>query len=847
MKAVIQPPREPLINAARADIDISLRYLSGGGAGHAKVKIRKAIQDRMTEFSDYDRFVFATDEVREGIQRTDEETEEEPSFEKVAATELTLDQTGSFRTLVPLPKIDKPQDLITELEFADPNGEIQTASAKIPLWPSRYVIGIKPDSWVSSKNKVKFQVVVLDIEGNPVPGVPVQAQLFQNKHYSHRKRLTGGFYAYETVAEIKQADGFSLGQTNADGMLITETDSVVTGDLTLQVTAMDAAGNKTVSNCEIWVPGEKYGWFDISDNDRIDLLPEKKHYEPGETARFQVRVPFQEATVLITVEREGILDAYVHPVSGKDPVIEVPVKGNYAPNVFISALCVRGRVKGTEPTTMIDLGKPAFKLGIAELKVGWKAHELKVTVSPEQGVYTIREKAKARIRVLTSDGSPLPAGAEAAVSVVDEGLMELMPNKTWDLLSAMMGPRGYQVHTSTAQMQVVGKRHYGIKALPHGGGGGRQVTRELFDTLVLWNARVRMDESGEAEIEIPLNDAVTSFRIAAVAHAGTGLFGTGEASIRTTCDLTLFSGLPPMVREGDVFRAGVTVKNGSDRLMQVEVRGFLHGGADETALSPSALALAPGESRETGWDIKVPVNVKELTYDIQAGEINQNSSDRLRVKQKVSEAVPARIYQATITQVDPLVSMEVEKPADSVPGKGGIRVSLKPALSVSLAGVTAYMKDYPHTCMEQKASRAVALQDEDLWASVMAELQTCMDEDGLVKYFPNCRYGSDVLTAYLYSIAYEAGRTIQDHIKEQMEKGLIAFVQGKVNLDYPLTAADLPIRKISALEALSRTGKVNPGLLPSIPVQPELWSTSAVMDWLNILEFKIWCRIRNQK
>ena len=834
MKAVIQPPGEPLINAARTDIDIFLGFLSGGGANHAKVKLRKAIRNRGVEFSEYEGFMFAADEVREGIRKTDEEMDEAPSLEKVAATELTLDQTGSFRTTVVLPKVDKPQDLITELEFVDPNGEIQTASAKTPLWPSRYLIGIKPDSWLSSKTGIKFQVVVLDIEGKPVPGIPVQVQLFQNKNYSHRKRLVGGFYAYETVSEIKPVDAFSPGQSDANGMLIVEKESVVTGDLTIQATAFDAAGNKTVSNCGIWVPGEKYGWFDISDNDRIDLLPEKKSYEPGETARLQVRVPFQEATVLTTVEREGILDAYVHPVSGKDPVIEVPIKGNYAPNVFISALCVRGRVKGTEPTAMIDLGKPAFKLGITGLKVGWKAHELKVTVSPEQGVYTIREKAKARVRVRTADGSPLPAGAEAAVSVVDEGLLELLPNTTWDLLSAMMGPRGYQVHTATAQMQVVGKRHYGLKALPHGGGGGRQVTRELFDTLLFWNAKVMLDENGEAGIEIPLNDAVTGFRIAAVAQAGTGLFGTGEASIRTTRELALFSGLPPMVREGDAFRAGVTVKNGSDHGMQAEVKGLLHDGS-ETLLSPSAMVLQPGESREVGWDIKVPVNVKELTYDIQARETGGKASDSLRVKQKVSEAVPVRTCQATTIQVDPSVSMEVEKPMDAIPGKGGIRVALNPGLSGSLAGVTSYMKDYPYTCMEQKASRAVALHDEDLWASVMAELPSCMDEDGLVKYFPTCGQGSEVLTAYLYSIAHEAGWAIPDHIRRDMEKGLAAFVQGRVNRPSNLPAADLSIRKMSALEALSRTGKIDPGFLASIPVQPDLWPTSAVIDWLNIL------------
>ena len=59
------------------------------------------------------------------------------------------------------------------------------------------------------------------------------------------------------------------------------------------------------------------------------------------------------------------------------------------------------------------------------------------------------------------------------VAAVDEGLLELMPNQSWKLLDAMMGKRGIEVKTSTAQMQVVGRRHYGLKALPSGGGGGR--------------------------------------------------------------------------------------------------------------------------------------------------------------------------------------------------------------------------------------------------------------------------------------------------------------------------------------------------------------------------------------
>ena len=71
-----------------------------------------------------------------------------------------------------------------------------------------------------------------------------------------------------------------------------------------------------------------------------------------------------------------------------------------------------------------------------------------------------------------------------------------------------------------------------------------------FDTLLFWQARVKLNEKGEAEVSVPLNDSITSFRIVAVGQAATGFFGTGHSSIRTTQDLILASGLPRVVREG---------------------------------------------------------------------------------------------------------------------------------------------------------------------------------------------------------------------------------------------------------------------------------------------------------
>ena len=92
----------------------------------------------------------------------------------------------------------------------------------------------------------------------------------------------------------------------------------MSGNVIIQARTVDDAGNESVANRDIWIADKGEWWFDVSDNDRIDLLPEQKHYEPGETAQFQVRMPFREATALVSVEREGVIETFVKKLSRQD-------------------------------------------------------------------------------------------------------------------------------------------------------------------------------------------------------------------------------------------------------------------------------------------------------------------------------------------------------------------------------------------------------------------------------------------------------------------------------------------------------------------------------------------------
>jgi uncharacterized protein YfaS (alpha-2-macroglobulin family) len=865
MRAVLEPPAEAPVNPERLTLGVQVGYLAGGGAGNLPVKVRSLVQPRQVSFPGYEAFTLGNGAVREGVHEHGRDTwrrgeyvlEDDdalpagaargPDTRALPSLQFDLDSGGGARAeLTGIPQKDTPQELVAELEYSDPNGELLTASTRIALWPAQVVVGLKPDAWALSQDKVKFQALALDLSGKPLQGAPLTVSVYERKTYSHRKRLLGGFYAYESWTQTRGLGTVCEGASDKRGLLLCEFTAPVSGELLVEVRTRDADGRDAVAHASVWVAGKGEWWFDASNDDRMDLLAERKRYDQGETARLQVRMPFRQASALVTVEREGVMDVFVRELSGTAPVVEVPVRGNHAPNVFISVLAVRGRVAGVQPTALVDLGKPSFKMGVTEIKVGWTAHELKVKVATERTVYRVRDKVNVHVEVRrASDGKPPPKGGEAIVAAVDEGLLELAPNTSWKLLEAMMQQRSMEVHTASASMQVVGKRHYGRKARPPGGGGGRRSSRELFDTLLFWKARVKLDEQGRAKLEVPLNDSLTAFRIVAVAHADSGWFGTGHTEIRSTQELMLFSGLPPLVRQQDRLRAGFTVRNASETPLEVEVRASMTPQSQNkrqaaARLDPIRVHLQPGAAQDVGWDAKVPLDADALHWQLSASartRAGDSVQDAMELSQKVIEAVPVRTLQATLAQVEQVFELPVELPRDALPGRGGVHVTLQPTLAGAVPAVREYMGAYPYTCLEQLASQAVALRDAARWTALMHRLPSYLDRDGFAKYFPGPGLGSDALTTYLLSIAHEAGWNIPQASRLRMHGALERFVKGEVVREEAWRTADLSVRRIAALQALARWGRAaNDSDLAPIEIEPNLWPTSAVIDWFDLLQ-----------
>ncbi len=269
---------------------------------------------------------------------------------------LTLDAQGAARVTVPnLPALKAPAMLTAELEYADANGELLTTSNRIRLVPSAAErrrahgwLGLQQGSRALPRRRARYQRQAGRRHAGERFAVHVGELLVSQA--THRRLL----HLRELAGE-HEARAHVLGQDQRAGSACCARSRLESqGQVLLRAEARDAGGNVAGATTSVWVAGTDDWWFGGTAADRMDVLPENPEYESGETARFQVRMPFRSARALVTVEREGVMRSYVTTLSGREPVVKVPIEAADSPNVYVSVLALRGRVgevAGAKSTT----------------------------------------------------------------------------------------------------------------------------------------------------------------------------------------------------------------------------------------------------------------------------------------------------------------------------------------------------------------------------------------------------------------------------------------------------------------------------------------------------------------
>ncbi|MCH9682339.1 MAG: Ig-like domain-containing protein, partial [Deltaproteobacteria bacterium] len=704
---------------------------------------------------------------------------------------------------VPAPKKTKdegppsPATFTLEATVTDENRQAIAGQGSFVVHPSTAYVGLRSEQNVLREGeRATLEAVLVDLEGERILDQPVQLQLLR-RETTRTAVEKNGRWVYETETVEHEAGSCALTST-----LVPATCGVDVGkggSYVVRGTAQDAEGNPTRSEMQLFVHGKDAVVWENTER-RVDLVPDRREYEPGDTATILVRSPFDKARGVVVVEREGIALDIPVTIEGGATTVEIPIDASMMPEVAVSALITRGRVEVTGAPKGQDLGMPAAASGDVKLAVSTDDRRIAIELTPNATELAPGDTMTLSLATKTVDGEALPSAV--ALMVVDEGVLSLMGHQTPDPVSFFHHARSADVWHYALQAAVLARQAPpavpsgaatieesgegigvgGLGLIGHGGGGGggsgygrgsgafyrgdakadlampaaepealerrrspakpkakraspsgrkgrrgpspttgatttalldpnaamaQPISlREVFATTAYWEAEILTDAQGNATVEIPMPENLTSFRIMAVAvdPAMPDRFGHGDTTVRIRKPLMLRPSLPRFANFGDRFEASVMVDNqtGADQAIMVGTRGTNVTLPSETE---KMIQIPAGESREVRFDMEV---LAVGTMRLQFAALSNGGRDATELSLPVHYPATAEAF-ADYGMIDTATQRSITPPADALPAFGGLELSMSSTALSGLEDAVDYLVTYPYECAEQTASRVLPI------------------------------------------------------------------------------------------------------------------------------------------
>ena len=622
----------------------------------------------------------------------------------------TLDATGHVTLRAAAGKAAK--GLASRVGIAatitDVNRQTVTAGASVTVHPAAFYVAAKPlgDDWFWTAGKpVTVALLAVRPGGERVSGVAVHGTIVRREWHRVQRQRDGldeqvGEWVADTVARCDLV-------TAADSVPCTFTPALG-GSYVVGFRAADAAGRVASTSFYRWASGR--GWVPWGDETqfKMDVIPDRTRYAVGDTATVLFASPFTDAEAWITVEREGIIEQRRLRLTSGSTALKFPLTEAWVPNVFVSIVVMRGR--SAPPGGASDPGRPALRVGYAQLLVTPRVKRLDVQVQPLAAEYRPGDSARVQLHVRDARG----AGARSEVTLwaVDEGVLALTGYRTPDPVALLYQPRGVGMHLASDLIsiaaQVLDSEGISIKGdqAPGGGGGleAGDVLRSRFSSTAFFLSSVVTDAGGDAVAAAKLPDNLTTFRVMAVAVTAGDRYGSGQSSLLVTRPLLARPALPRFLRRDDHFVAGVVVNQRAGGTPTVTVRAGVRGVTLGEAAEKTA-TLAAGRGTEVRFALRdTTADSAALRFDVTDGRDSDAVLTRLPVRPSYA---PRASTVAGVVTTGTTASFTL--PADIDPDRSRLVFGLGSTPLTVIGGMYRWLSLYPYDCSEQVADELLPL------------------------------------------------------------------------------------------------------------------------------------------
>jgi hypothetical protein len=538
-----------------------------------------------------------------------------------------------------------------------------------------------------------------DREGRPVQ-TRVKLTFFERRWQKVVKKTEDG-YEYPDYETKEKELSTAVVETNAQGEGALDYTAPQPGSILIKTTLEEAGRPVVMEAGSLWVADRDGRWEDVSYDaeGEIKLVPDKKSYRPGETARVLALLPKEKAHLLVTTELDGVLNVRQLDVEGRAALIELPIEPRFAPNVFLNVTYVRGSEMYTQDV---------------EIRVPARDKLLKVEVIPNKKEFRPREPISYTVLARNADGSPA-AGAEVSLGVVDESVYSIAPEGTEDIRRVFYGQRSSSVTTSfSVNYYFSGFAGQKSVNLAQNRKRPRQLAdfkeestanplvRKIFKDTAFWQPALVTGADGKAQAKFDLPDNLTTWRATARAVTADLKVGLAVSKVVERKDVIIRVALPRFLTAGDtVTLSGIVhnyLKTEKVTRISIEVAGAkLLDPAQQTVTIPSQ-----GEHR-VNWRVSAPA-----TGDLKvlAKALTDTESDAL----ETGIPIVARGLRQTRADSFAFAEDEADKtvtftlPANADPNARTLRVEASPTVTGALFGALDYLTSYPYGCTEQTMS-----------------------------------------------------------------------------------------------------------------------------------------------
>lgn len=685
------------------------------------------------------------------------------------------DASGKHNLRIDLDSASPPRayNITAEATVFDVNRQAWTGKASMLIHPADLYVGVRSArTFVQKGEPLVVQSIVTDLDGKAIAGSTVRLKAV---------RLDWTYEKGEWVQ--KEVDGQDCTVTSCADAAECTFATKEGGEYRVTATVLDDHQRPNQSSLTLWVAGGKLPPKRDVEQEEVALIPDRKDYQPGDTAQILVQSPWASADGVLTLRRSGIVSSQTFKMEGPTTTVNIPIEDGYIPNVTVQIDLVGAADRQIEGVA-INRGtpvpkRPAFASGSLDLAIPPRARTLAVKAIPRDTKIEPGGQTTVDVQVQDASGNPV-AGSEVAVVVVDEAILALTSYKLEDPVAAFYSQRPSGVSDYRSRNNVVlansedlvrpgtgngmgggigggiapqmappappmeGRAKMATLAgRPGSGGGQTQIrVRENYDPLAEFAASLPTDSQGRAAVKVTLPDSLTRYRVMAVSVAGAKQFGSSESAITARLPLMVRPSPPRFLNFGDRFELPVTLQNQTDSPMNIDVavravNAALTGDTHATT-SPGDTAVAGTSAQDSaGRTVTVPANdrvevrfpaaaVRAGTARFQVVATSGKWADAAEFELPVWTPATTEAF-ATYGEIDNgAIAQPVLAPSDAVSQFGGLEITTSSTELQSLTDAVIYLAHYPFECSEQISSRVLAI-------AALRDVLTAFQAKGLPK------------------------------------------------------------------------------------------------------------------